>query len=113
MRSRRDKLTASAAYNLDFWGKYRRATEAARANLLANEWAQKEVTATLVANLATAYFQLRELDLELEISKRTFDVAQRLSAIDADPGATRDRLAIGRTPVRAIGVHRCHRDSRF
>jgi multidrug efflux system outer membrane protein len=66
------QLTASAAYNLDFWGKYRRATEAVRANLLANEWAQKEVTATLVANLETAYFQLRELDLELEISKRTF-----------------------------------------
>jgi multidrug efflux system outer membrane protein len=66
------QLTASAAYNLDFWGKYRRATEAARANLLANEWAQKEVTAALVANLATDYFQLRELDLELEISKRTF-----------------------------------------
>ena len=66
------QLTASAAYNLDFWGKYRRATEAARANLLANEWAQKEVTATLIANLATAYFQLRELDLELEISNRTF-----------------------------------------
>jgi multidrug efflux system outer membrane protein len=67
------QLTASAAYNLDFWGKYRRATEAARANLLANEWAQKEVTATLVADLAIAYFQLRELDLELEISKQTFN----------------------------------------
>jgi outer membrane protein, multidrug efflux system len=67
------QLTASAAWNLDFWGKYRRATQAARASLLANEWAQKEVTATLVANLASAYFQLRELDLELEISKRTFN----------------------------------------
>lgn len=67
------QLTASAAWNLDFWGKYRRATEAARATLLANEWAQREVRATLVANLATAYFQLRELDLELEISQRTFD----------------------------------------
>jgi outer membrane protein, multidrug efflux system len=67
------QLTAAAAWNLDFWGRYRRATEAARANLLANEWAQKEVTSTLVADLATAYFQLRELDLELEISKRTFD----------------------------------------
>jgi outer membrane protein, multidrug efflux system len=65
------QLTASAAWNLDFWGRYRRATEAARANLLANEWAQKEVMATLVANVATAYFQLRQLDLELEISKRT------------------------------------------
>jgi outer membrane protein, multidrug efflux system len=66
------QLTASAAYNLDFWGKYRRATQAARATLLANQWAQKEVTSTLVADLATAYFQLRESDLELEISKRTF-----------------------------------------
>jgi len=67
------QLTASAAYNFDFWGKYRHATEAARATLLADDWAQKEVTATLVANLATAYFELRELDLELEISKRTFN----------------------------------------
>ena len=66
------QVAASAAYNLDFWGKYRRATQAARATLLANEWAKKEVTATLVANLAVAYFQLRELDLELEISKQTF-----------------------------------------
>jgi outer membrane protein, multidrug efflux system len=67
------QVSASAAWDLDFWGKYRRATEAARANLLANEWAQKEVMATLVANLATSYFQLRELDLELEISQRTLD----------------------------------------
>lgn len=65
------QLTASAAWNLDFWGRYRRATQAARANLLANEWAEKQVMATLVANVAAAYFQLRQLDLELEISKRT------------------------------------------
>ena len=65
------EVAASAAWNLDFWGKYRRATEAARANLLANQWAQKEVMATLVANLASSYFQLRQLDLQLEISKRT------------------------------------------
>jgi multidrug efflux system outer membrane protein len=65
------QVGASAAWDLDFWGKYRRATEAARANLLADEWAQKEVMATLVANLATSYFQLRQLDLELEISQRT------------------------------------------
>ncbi len=65
------QVTTSAAWNLDFWGRYRRATEAARANLLANEWAQKQVMATLVENVATGYFQLRELDLELEISKRT------------------------------------------
>ena len=49
-------LTASASWNPDFWGKYRRATEAARANLLANEWAQKAVITTLVANVAADYF---------------------------------------------------------
>ena len=65
------QLSASAAWNLDFWGRYRRATEAARANLLASEWAQKQVIVTLVANVAASYFVLRQLDLELEISKRT------------------------------------------
>jgi len=67
------EVYGSASWNLDFWGKYRRATEAARANLLSYQLAQEEVIATLVADLATSYFQLRELDLELEISKRTLD----------------------------------------
>jgi multidrug efflux system outer membrane protein len=64
------RILASAAWDLDFWGKYRRATEAARAELLATDWARQEVNSTLVASVAAAYFQLRELDLELEISKR-------------------------------------------
>ena len=67
------EIGPSASWNLDFWGKYRRATEAARANLLANEWAQKAVIASLVAQVASSYFQLRELDLELEISQRTLN----------------------------------------
>src|SRR5215472_4991028 len=70
------QVSATAAWNLDFWGRYRRATEGARATLLANEWAQKEVIATLVANVASSYFQLRQLDLELEISKRTLSSRQ-------------------------------------
>lgn len=65
------QLYAAASWHLDFWGRYRRATEAQRATLLAYEWAQKEVIATLVASVATDYFRLRELDLELDISKRT------------------------------------------
>jgi multidrug efflux system outer membrane protein len=64
------RITANAAWDVDFWGKYRRATEAARANLLASDWARQEVNATLVANVAAAYFQLRELDLELDISQK-------------------------------------------
>ncbi|HEV2989210.1 MAG TPA: efflux transporter outer membrane subunit [Candidatus Angelobacter sp.] len=65
------QVTASAGWNLDFWGRYRRATEAARANLLASEWGQKAVMSTLVANVAADYFLLRQLDLQLEISQRT------------------------------------------
>ena len=61
----------SLAWELDFWGRFRRATEAARATLLASEWGRQAVMTTLVASVAGAYFQLRELDLELEISKRT------------------------------------------
>ena len=74
------KVTANAAWDLDFWGKYRRGTEAARANLLATDWARQEVDATLVANVATAYFQLRELDLELDISQRA--LASRKESLD-------------------------------
>jgi multidrug efflux system outer membrane protein len=65
-------LTASAGWNPDFWGKYRRATESARATLLANEWAQKAVISTLVGSVAADYFTLRQLDLQLEITKRTY-----------------------------------------
>ena len=62
---------ASFLWDLDFWGKYRRATEAARANLLATEWAKRAVINTLVSNVAASYFQLRAYDLQLEIAKRT------------------------------------------
>jgi len=49
-------VNASAAWELDFWGKFRRATEAARANLVASESARQEVMLTLVANVSGAYF---------------------------------------------------------
>ena len=85
------QINVSAAWELDFWGKYRRATEAARADLLATEWARQEVASTLVANVAAAYFQLRALDLQLEISKRTLDSRQeslRLTRLLANGGST-------------------------
>ena len=52
------------------WGRLRRATEAARANLLSAEENRKTVVTTLVSDVATAYLTLRELDYELEISRR-------------------------------------------
>ncbi len=70
------ELQGVFSWNIDFWGQYRRATEAARASLLASEWNRNLVLSTVVANVATAYFQLRELDLELEIAKRTLGSRQ-------------------------------------
>lgn len=58
-------------FELDIWGRLRRATEAQRAQLLAEEENQRAIIVTLVAAVAQSYFELRELDLELEISQRT------------------------------------------
>jgi multidrug efflux system outer membrane protein len=59
------------SFEVDIWGKLRRATEAARANLLSADENRKAVVTTLVSDVATAYLTLRELDYELEISTRT------------------------------------------
>ncbi|HEY2234582.1 MAG TPA: TolC family protein, partial [Candidatus Angelobacter sp.] len=66
----------SLFWELDFWGKFRRATEAARANLLATEWGQRAVVTSLVSSVASAYYQLRELDLEMDISRQTLATRQ-------------------------------------
>ena len=58
-------------YEVDIWGRLRKATAAARSDLLATEEARLAVITTLVSDVATAYFSLRELDFELEISRRT------------------------------------------
>jgi outer membrane protein, multidrug efflux system len=64
-------LNVSAAWNPDFWGLYRKQTEAARAQLLAQQWAQRAVRLTLVQEVVTTYIQLRALDAQLEVSKST------------------------------------------
>src|SRR6201987_4339797 len=64
-------LGADAAFQLDLFGRLRRATEAARAELLATEEAQRTVTLTLVSDVASAYFSLLQLDLQLQITRDT------------------------------------------
>ncbi|MFY9793222.1 MAG: efflux transporter outer membrane subunit [Candidatus Sulfotelmatobacter sp.] len=64
-------LTADAAFQLDFFGKLRRATEAARAELLATEDARQVVVLTLVSDVASDYFSLLQLDLQLKITRET------------------------------------------
>lgn len=73
---KRDRTFGSVLLNLltfevDIWGRLRRATEAARADLLASDETRRAVMTTLVSDVAASYFNLRELDIELEISKRT------------------------------------------
>ncbi|MBK9140179.1 MAG: efflux transporter outer membrane subunit [Verrucomicrobia bacterium] len=63
-----------ASYEVDLWGRIRRANEAARAQLFATEAAQQTVRQTLVAQVATAYLGLLKLDHELEIAQRTYSV---------------------------------------
>jgi multidrug efflux system outer membrane protein len=70
-------FTLSAAWNLDFWGLYRRQTEAARAQLLATEWGRRMTISTVVENVATAYLQLRTLDAELEITRQTLEARKQ------------------------------------
>jgi multidrug efflux system outer membrane protein len=78
-------------WELDFWGKFRRATEEARANLAASEWGRQEIARELVADVASAYFTLRALDLQLEITRRTLASRQdslRLTRVLAEGGST-------------------------
>ena len=96
------QFSLSAAWQLDFWGKYRRATEAARASLLASEWGRRAVISSLVASVASSYFQLRALDLQLEISKNALTARReslRLTTALSDRGNT------SQLDVRQAGLH--------
>src|SRR6202047_2927340 len=64
-------LTADAAFQLDLFGKLRRATQAARAQMLATEDARQTVILTLVSDVASDYFALLQLDLQLQITRET------------------------------------------
>ena len=82
-------LTADATFQLDFFGRLRRATQAARAQMLATEEAQHTVTLTLVSDVASAYFLLLQLDLELQITRDTVETQEgsvKLTSLRLDHG---------------------------
>ena len=64
------------SFEVDIWGRLRRATEAARAELLGADETRKAVIVTLVGEVASQYFSLRELDYELQISRSTLATRQ-------------------------------------
>jgi multidrug efflux system outer membrane protein len=78
------------SWEIDFWGRLRRLTEAARAQYLATEEGRRAALVSLVSQVMTTYFQLLEQDLELEISRKTRDIATdnlRLVKLRHDRGA--------------------------
>jgi outer membrane protein, multidrug efflux system len=82
-------LTADAAFQLDLFGRLRRATEAARAELLATEDARNTVTLTLVSDVASDYFQLLDLDLQFRITQdtvKTQEESVKLTRLRLDHG---------------------------
>ncbi len=84
------QVDLSVIWNLDFWGKYRRETEAARASLLASEWGRRAVVTSVVSEVASGYFQLRELDAALAVAKSTLASRQdslRLTQVLAANGS--------------------------
>jgi len=70
------ETSVDLAFELDLWGRLRRATEAARAELLAREENRGAVLITLVSDVARTYFDLLELDQELEIARRTLQTRE-------------------------------------
>lgn len=86
--SRIDMLGASASYQVDFWGQYRRASEAARANLLASEANRNNVELTVTSEVARAYFSLLAFDARLDVASLTLK-------------ASRDNLALRKAQFEA------------
>ena len=67
------QLLANASWEIDLWGRFRRLSEAAQADLLATQEAKRGVILSLVSSVATSYIQLLGLDMQLMIARRTFD----------------------------------------
>jgi len=85
------QVAGSASWEVDFWGRFRRATEAARATLAATEWGRRAVVTSLVAQVAEAYFRLRAIDFNLDIARQTLASRQeslRLTRVRASGGAS-------------------------
>jgi multidrug efflux system outer membrane protein len=106
-----------ASWEIDFWGKFRRATEAARAELLGTEEARRTVVLTLVSAVAASYVDLRALDKQLEITrntaesrKNTLDLFQLrfqkgiISEVDVSQAQSEYEDAMARIPAFELAI---------
>jgi outer membrane protein, multidrug efflux system len=87
------QLTASTAFELDFWGRLRRANESARAQYLASAYGRDTVALTLAASIAQSYFTVRSLDAQTRVSHEMLaasDESLRIARKRAEGGLTSD-----------------------
>jgi len=75
-------VTLNASWEIDFWGKYRRATEAARADLLASESARDALELSLEADVTRGYFNLRALDAQVQITRQRLETRKKALALE-------------------------------
>src|SRR5438552_2407080 len=75
------RATADLSWELDVWGRLRRATSAARSELVAREEDRRALRLSLIGDVATAYFDLRAADLNLAIARRTLDSRRQTLAL--------------------------------
>src|SRR4029077_11613093 len=93
-------------WEVDLWGRIRRSIEAARAQLLSKSGDQRAVIIGLVSNVAESYFDLRGLDYEVEITRRTlksWEESVRLSELRLKQG-TIPKLALDRFQAERAGA---------
>jgi outer membrane protein, multidrug efflux system len=75
IHSNQHRLVLRASWEIDFWGKFRRATEAARAELAASEAGRDAIRASLVGDVVRGYLELRAIDRRIETVERTLATA--------------------------------------
>jgi len=109
-----DSVSAQASYIVDFWGQYRRATEAARANLVATQYAQDVVRTTLVADIASNYFSLRQYDQQLDYSEKTLTADKEMLNLNtikfkggesAETDVLQAQLLVEQAEAQIISLH--------
>lgn len=109
----------SASWELDFWGKFRRASEAARAELFNTEEARRTVVMTLVSAVAATYLEIRALDKQLEITERTVETRRQtrdlfklrfekgiISEVDVSQAEAEYQDALARLPEFELAIAR-------
>jgi outer membrane protein, multidrug efflux system len=109
-----DSVFAQASYIVDFWGQYRRATEAAKANLVATQFAQEVVRTTLVSDIASNYFSLRQFDQQLDYSEKTLAAEKEMLNLNtikfkggesAETDVLQAQLLVEQAEAQIISLH--------